>query len=225
MSNWTDTKREIKEWISKKADEPYLSMLKEELKGCKSVLDVGSGIHSPVTRIPRTFYLEGIDLLPVPKKKFQMHDAYKKGDVRHIRKFYKSKSFDAAVVLDVIEHLTKDDALQLLKDLEVITRKKIIILTPEGYHHQGEVDGNPYMTHLSGWKADEFRKRGYRVHGLQGLKILRGEEAGMKYKPWYAWLLLSHLTQSVTYFFPRIAFHLAAVKSLPGVDKKSKKMR
>ncbi len=223
MSKWTNIKQSIKDWISRKADEPYLSMLKNELKGCKSVLDVGYGIHSPVSRIPRTFHLEGIDLLPIPKKKFQMHDSYKKGDIRYLKKFYRKKSFDGAVVLDVIEHLSKSDALQLLKDLEVIVRKKIIIMTPEGFHHQGEIDGNPHMTHLSGWKTEEFKQKGYRTHGLQGLKIFRGEEASMKYKPWYFWLLISHLSQSIAYFFPRIAFHIVAIKSLSTASDKKER--
>ncbi len=207
-------KKEIKSRIIRSAEEPLLSELKKELKGLKSVLEVGSGIHSQFGKITRDYYLEGIDLLPINKnKKLWIHDAYKKGDVRFLRKFYKKNSFDAVVAIDVIEHLNKKDGIKLMEDMEWIARKKIIILTPEGFHKQGIVNGNPYMKHLSGWKSHEFKKRGYRVMGMHGLKIIRGKEASIKYKPWYVWLYISHLSQQITRFFPRIAFHIFAVKT------------
>ena len=216
MQSWNDLKSEIKEWIVRSAETPFLSALKNELKECGSVLEVGSGIHSQIGKVPRKFYLEGIDLLPIKKnKKLWIHDAYKKGDIRNLRKYYKNSSFDAVIAIDVIEHLTKKDGFRLLDDMEWIARKKIIILTPEGFHVQGTVDGNPFMEHLSGWSTGEFKKYGYTTHGMHGLKILRGEEASIKYKPWYVWILVSHLTQYITHFFPRIAFHIIAIKSLP----------
>lgn len=214
MLSWINTKKSIKQWIIKNAEEPLLSTLGSELNGCESVLDVGSGIHSPIGKIPRTFSLEGVDMLPRPKKAMRIHDKYKRGNILNLRELYKKKSFDGVIAIDVIEHLKKPDGLKLLKDLEWIARKKIIILTPAGFHYQGKVDNNPYMRHLSGWKSEEFKKYGYRCHGMHGLKLLRGEQAGIKFQPWYLWLLISHISQYVTHFFPNLAFHIIAVKTL-----------
>ncbi len=223
MLSWTQCKEEIKSWIVKSAEEPLLSTLRRELAGCKSVLEVGSGIHSPIGKVPRKFFLEGIDLLPIPKKDQWIHDAYKRGNIMYLRKYYKKRSFDAAIALDVIEHLTKEAGFRLLDDLEWIARKKIIILTPEGFHHQGEVERNSYMMHHSGWKSEEFRKSGYITHGMHGFKILRGEEAGIKFKPWYLWLFISHLSQYITFFFPRAAFHIIAIKTFDDSNAQQRK--
>lgn len=214
MLNWKKNKSDIKQWIVKKAEEPFLSVLTKELKRCDSVLDVGCGIYSSLGQIPKTFYSEGIDMLPSPKKALRIHDKYKRGNILNLREYYKKKSFDGVIAVDVIEHLKKSDGLKLLRDLEWIARKKIIILTPDGFHYQGEVDNNPYMRHLSGWKSKEFKKYGYRCYGMHGLKLLRGEQAGIRFKPWYLWLFLSHLSQYITRFFPSIAFHILAVKTV-----------
>lgn len=209
-----DFKINTKSIIVKKAESPLLNTLEKEFENCKRVLEVGSGIHSPMGKISRNFYLEGIDMLPINKnKKMWLHDNYKKGNIKNLRKYYKKNSFDGVVALDVIEHLTKEDGLKLISDIDYIAKKKIVILTPEGFHKQGTIDGNIYMTHLSGWKVNEFKKYGYKTHGMHGLKILRGKEASMKYKPWYFWLLISDLSQYITYFIPRIAFHIIAIKT------------
>lgn len=212
-TKWINLKKQIKFWVIKMAEEPFLTVLKDELQGCESVLDVGCGTNSSLGKIPKTFYSEGIDVF-FPTNKPKIHDKYKNANIVNLRRFYKKKSFDAAIAIDVIEHLTKSDGLRLLKDFELIARKKIIILTPSGFMYQGAVGGNQFQTHLSGWNAKDFSKYGYKCYGMHGLKILRGELAGIKYKPWYVWLFISHITQFFTKFFPNIAFHVLAIKNL-----------
>lgn len=213
MIKLTNYKQDIKSWITKKAEEPLCSTLKKELNTCRSVLDVGCGFNSPLGKISKTFYLQGIDAIP-QKKVLGIYDKYTVGNITNLRKYYKKKSFDGIVALDVIEHLKKSDGIKLIKDLEWIAKKKIIILTPSGFMYQGAVGGNPFQTHLSGWKAKDFYKYGFACYGMHGLKILRGELAGIKYKPWYIWLFISHVTQFITKHFPNIAFHVLAIKNI-----------
>lgn len=206
-------RKKIKKWIINSAEKPFLSVLKKELSGCKSVLDIGCGVNSSLGKIPKKFYSEGIDAF-FGEKKPVIYDRFKKGNITNLRKYYKKKSFDAVIAIDVIEHLKKGDGIKFLRDLEWIAREKIIILTPSGFMYQGPVGGNPFQVHLSGWNAKDFKKYGYKTYGMHGLKILRGELAGIKFKPWYIWLFISHLTQFITVFFPKIAFHILAVKTL-----------
>ena len=70
------------------------------------------------------------------------------------------------MAVEVIEHLSKVNALQALKEFERVTREAIFLTTPVGYHKKTPADGNPYQTHLSGWSAGEFKKLGFKVRFL-----------------------------------------------------------
>ena len=117
--------------------------------------------------------------------------------------------------LEVLEHLTKKEGYELIKKMESIAKRKIIISTPNGFLPQEEHDSNKLQIHKSGWTVDEFKNLGYKVEGIGGLKILRkGEKTEFKYGPRILNLIFSNLTQKITYRFPRLAFELFAVKKL-----------
>lgn len=197
-------------------DQAYYQALARELQGCQSVLDVGCGKNSPLAKVKKNFYSEGLDIHrpSVEKsKEAKIHDRYRVGDIRRIEKFYQPKTFDAVIALDLIEHLTKKDGLALLKKIEKTAKKKVILLTPNGFIKQDPYEDNLYQIHHSGWKAGEFKRLGYKVYGMRGLKFIRGEGATIKLKPWLFWGLVSSLSEFLVYFFPRLAYQLLAVKT------------
>lgn len=206
------TKTILKNLLIEKSEEHYYKIIADELKGCKTVLDVGCGVNSPLGKIPKTFYLEGVDLVS-KNEVSKFHDKFVKKNIMNIYSIYKPNSFDAVVFLNCIEHLKRSDGKKMLEDLEKIAKKKIIISTPNGFLTQDPQPGNPYQEHISGWYVKDFKGKGYRVYGLRGFKALRGEFALVKYKPWYLWLLISYFTQFVLFYFPKHAFELMAVKS------------
>lgn len=78
-------------------------------------------------------------------------------------KTFADKSVDSVCIIDVIEHLSKDDGYVLIKEAERIARKQIIIFTPLGYmsNHAEEKDGwglngGKMQEHLSGWLPEDF---------------------------------------------------------------------
>ncbi len=101
-------------------------------------------------------YLVGIDIyrpyLEVAKKIY--HDVVV-GDVRFLP--FRIKSVDVIIVTELIEHLSKSDAYNLIKDIEVIAKKQLQLITPVGdnskYHLE---DNNPWQAHLSKWLPEEF---------------------------------------------------------------------
>ena len=205
----------MREFIRKYQDIFYFKSIQRLLSGSKSVLDVGCGADSPLNRVKKTFYSEGVDLFKESiekSKKKRIHDAYKLSDIRDIDKLYKNKSFDAVIGLDVIEHLTKKDSVTLIKKMEKIARKKVILLTTNGFYHQDAYDNNPYQIHQSEWKRIDLERLGYKVYGLRGLKYLRGEYATIKYKPWFFWGLIAFLSEVPLFFAPDFSYHLLAVK-------------
>ena len=129
------------------------------------------------------------------------------------------KSFDCVVALDLIEHLDKSDGFKLIKIMESIARKKVIIFTPNGFLKQEPYDDNIWQEHKSGWEVDEMKDLGFQVYGQGGLKYLRGDQARIKYRPEFFWSRLSYISQKIVEENPKYSFQLLCVKNLD-VDKK-----
>jgi hypothetical protein len=123
-------------------------------------------------------------------------------------------SFDAVIALDVIEHLEKHEGFRLIRAMELIARKAVVIFTPNGLLPQGEHECNKYQAHLSGWHVDELRDMGYSVVGINGWKPLRGEHALIKYWPRLFWDRVSRLTQPWSENKPEKAFAILCVKKI-----------
>lgn len=207
----------IREWIVEKGDIFYYWILSRQLSHVESVLDVGCGACSPLRKIPKTFHSVGIDIFQesiTRSKSMHIHDAYIRSDVTKIHKIFRRKSFDAVIALDLIEHLTKKDGEKLLVAMEAIARKKVIVMTPNGFYKQEPYEGNKYQIHKSGWSVEDFRSRGFAVYGIRGVQWIRGEYATIRLKPWFLWGLIATLSEQLTMFFPNIAYQLFAVKNL-----------
>lgn len=198
-------------------DALYYSLLRSELEGMKSVLDVGCGARSPIGKIPKTFHAIGFDVFEesvAVSKKIHIHDDYILGDVRKVNALVPAKSVDAVIALDLIEHLTKKEGEQLLSAMERIAKRKVIVMTPNGFYPQEPYEKNPYQVHKSGWTTQDFRSRGYNVLGIRGFKMLRGEYATIRWKPWFVWGAISALSQYILLWFPKLSYQLFATKNV-----------
>lgn len=205
----------FKQWLIDIGDTVYYTKLSHELRDAETVLDVGCGARSPIAKVKKSFRSVGLDIFKrsiEQSRRAHIHDDYVVGDVVKLSSYIKEKSFDAVIALDLIEHLPKKDGIAMLKQMETIARKKVILLTPNGYINQEPYEGNPYQIHKSGWTTEDFAARGYILRGMRGLKWLRGEYATIKFKPWIFWSAVSVLSEFIVYFFPRYANQLFAVK-------------
>jgi len=110
------------------------ALLRKEIDTAWSILDIGSGRNPSIAVLGKKDWCVGIDhYLPYIKteKNKQVHDANILGDVRALP--FKDNSFDCAVATEIIEHLKKDDGLIMLSEMERVSRKKIILTTPNGF--------------------------------------------------------------------------------------------
>lgn len=193
----------------------YVHLLNRELRGCKSVLELGCGKNSPLRHVKKKWHAVGVDLFEDAineSKTRSIHDEYVIGDVLNVD--FKERSFDAVIALDLIEHLKKEEGYKLLEHMQKFARKKVIIFTPNGFLEQGVLENNPFQQHHSGWSAQEMQKRGFRVYGVNGLKFLRGERARIKYSPKIVFEAISIISQIFTYFFPSHSFQIFCVKRI-----------
>lgn len=210
--NWRRTIRHVAErWI------PYglLSGLSRAFRGCETVLDIGCGTDSMMQHVACTHRVIGLDrYLPslLRNRREGRYSAWIQADILALP--FAERAVDAVVALDVIEHMHKEEGIRLLESLERIARKRVVILTPNGFVPQPAND-NPWQEHKSGWTVDDFEKRGYRVSGVYGWKWLRGPYARLRFRPWIFWEAVSAISHLVTVRNPRLAYHLLAEYTRP----------
>jgi SAM-dependent methyltransferase len=193
------------------------SALARALRGCDSVLDVGCGATSPLAATARPRLAIGMDVSTADLRRAQRdgwHHALVRGDVRDVARLFAPASFDAVVALDVIEHLPRDAALRALCDLERVARRRLVVVTPNGFVPQAGTPENPFQEHLCGFTVDDMRERGFAVTGTYGLRVLLGPYAGVRWQPAPLWRRVADLSALATARLPRLAFSLLCVKEV-----------
>ena len=194
--------------------------IRQALSGCQSVLDIGCGTGELMAQVNKGgFYAVGVDLfkpyLKMAKEK-HAHNEFVKGDIETLE--FKPKSFDAVMAIDIIEHLEKEKGTILINKMKSWARKKVLLITPNGYVSQHEYDANPYQIHKSGWTVNEMKEFGFKTYGIGGLSCLKGEKAEVRFKPKIFWEVFSEVSQKITFKFPSSAFELLCVKTLTCED-------
>ena len=203
--------------------------LARELKGCDTVLDLGCGYNSFLQYCPPKFSVGVEYFVPylLESKRNGIHNSYIRADIRKVE--FAPCSFDAVLLLNVIEHMDRQDVLALLSKASMTARKKIIVISPNGFLYQGAADANELQAHKSGWHPQELINEGFKAYGVNGLRIFRKDShrAGkqnyensllstIRFNPRIFWLIIAELSQVIAYYFPKAAFEVFYVKKRGG---------
>jgi beta-1,4-mannosyl-glycoprotein beta-1,4-N-acetylglucosaminyltransferase len=214
LANIKMIKATIRKVIPSTANE-IENILSKELAGNKKVLDLGCGKNSPIRFLKdkkgfENLYTLGVDIftpyIDLNKNGDHIHSEYLNSNIFEIQ--FPDKSFDTAILFDVVEHFDRNDFLEFLPKLEKIV-SKIIVITPNGFIEQGDHDKNPYQSHRSGWTVADFNSLGFTCTGLSGYKPFYT----MKYIPSLLRILISDISNFFVKNKPEKAFHLVAIKT------------
>lgn len=200
----------------------------------KIALDIGCGVSSHLTCFRHNIQTIGLDAHTIETAKMNnVHDHYIVADIvnmpaeqiqEKIHQVAKVDKVDLVAMYGVIEHFTKFDGWELLKKVEKISSRFILIETPNGFVPQGPEFGNPFQRHLSGWFPHDFAGLGYNVYGSYGTKYMRGYMGEPRVRFPGARLLddifLTRLFNCRKH--PQHAFNITAIKDLHGVEPKYK---
>ena len=127
------------------------SLLEDDM----SILDLGCGDQKIINRLKGTHFTVDI------------WEKFKPDLVWNLNKLplpFADNSFDVILILDVIEHLTKENGLKLLEEAKRVANKKIVIFTPLWWTSnlyymndpQSAYYGNKYEEHQSLWSREDF---------------------------------------------------------------------
>lgn len=184
----------------------------------KTILDVGCGNGDPMAIINSEgkFDATGVDIYEPYLRKCKSRKIYKKlikTDVRDLP--FQNGEFDVVVSFHVLEHLTKKEGKLMLKKMESIAKKRVVIALPHGHLPQEEFDGNTHQEHISEWYPKELKKMGYKVVG-QGLLAIYGNVNVVEKFGFFSNVIfaLSLLSQPLLLFKPEMARYLICRKNL-----------
>lgn len=185
--------------------------LRAAFHDCESILDLGCGTESMVHQFAAGRFVAGLDRhYPslLHNRGQGNYAAHVQGDILDAP--FGKGTFDAVVALDVLEHFTREQGLQMLALMKDMARKRVVVLTPNGFLPQPASE-NPWQLHRSGWTEEDFRGMGFAVHGIYGWKRLRGMYARLRCRPWLFWEGVSRLSQPFCRHHPERAFLICAV--------------
>jgi len=144
-----------------------------------TVLDVACGL-SLKSKYLGAAYILGIDIHEPYLRAIEYNGIYNviKYDVLKLDNIILDNSFEIVYILDIIEHLPKQDALNLI---DICKRKcscAVVTETPLGYVPQNlDILGfgaNELQTHRSGWTISELESLGFscilRKYTMQNIK-------------------------------------------------------
>jgi hypothetical protein len=145
-----------------------INEIRRSIKDCSSFLDLGCGNNSPYLKYlhKSSHRAVAVDLYA------NIQSGYQKiirSDVLDCIKCMPDKSFDVVLAFDIVEHLNEPDSWLLIREMERVAIKRVVIVTPNGFW-PGMIDG-PGMTHLSGITSQEFQNAGYATWGGVGSHV------------------------------------------------------
>lgn len=116
------------------------------------ILDCGCGRGRWGYLLHKKHDLIGIDVMKEYLLVSKRYEQTILGDVAYLP--FKPKSFDTALAIELVEHLTKTRGYKFLKELKSVT-KRIVLTTPKEYVQINFGDTHP-ETHRSSWNRDEI---------------------------------------------------------------------
>ena len=179
------------------------------IKPAFSVLDIGCGIRPQQFITPELLiciepHHEYVEIL-----KKNLHNANAviiPLDAIQALKGLPNRSVDCIFLIDVIEHMTKEVGVEVIRECERVARQQVVLFTPLGFMPQetltGEVDGwnlhgGDWQDHKSGWYPEDFP--GWDVVACKHLHAMdvKGEAIDPPYGAFYA---IKSISKNANYF-------------------------
>jgi hypothetical protein len=158
----------------------YRHLIRLLASDCGSVLDVGTGLMRSLEAMPCTIKV-GLEVHRPYLESRELADAVPlNASALEIERLFVPGAVDLVTLIDVLEHFDQAEALEVLRQVEVVARRRIVLFTPRGVFPQGGHDsfglgGEEFQRHRSAWEPGDLARLGYRVAVLEGFHDSRNE--------------------------------------------------
>lgn len=128
-------------------------------KSNRKVLDIGAGEGKWGRRLKgKVPLITGVEVWQPYVNQYSLHSLYDHLIIDDVRNLTKEQiaGFDVVVMGDVLEHLSKTDAIEVLAKLKAGV-KEIYLSIPVTVCIQGAANGNPFEEHKYHWSDREIR--------------------------------------------------------------------
>jgi glycosyltransferase involved in cell wall biosynthesis len=145
----------------------FENILHSVLKDASRILDLGCGIGDYLRQTNSSQYVVGVDphLPYVEKAKDRVPWAtvFNTDGISYLKE--SNEQFDCILLIDVLEHLEPDDAIQLVEEAKKHCKGIILSQIPIGVHQQHHdawnMGGEFWQTHRSTWDAETVQQLGF----------------------------------------------------------------
>ncbi len=158
----------------------YRHLVRTLAADCTSVLDVGTGLMRSLGEL-RCPVKVGLDA----HRPYLMHREIAgavpiNANALEVERLFVPGAVDLVTLIDVLEHFPPDDALEVLRQVETVARRRVVLFTPRGGFPQEGHDlfglgGEELQQHRSTWESSDLVKLGYRVAILTDFHDARNE--------------------------------------------------
>lgn len=210
----------LAQWLRPRVPFTVLNTVWRNLdKSAITIIDLGCGRGIPMRYINRNgqFRVTAVDVHEPWLDEAWATGAYSECILHDLRTLPTNKmEYDVALCLDVLEHSAKEESVELLKKMEKMAQKQVIVSMPVGKYVQHPAEGNPFQEHKCQWIPEEMRALGYRVRGV-GMKGI-GSDTGLSadaprsVMPFFYFLYV--LAGLFVYYFPKYAEEMVCIKNL-----------
>jgi hypothetical protein len=151
----------------------YRPLMRRLARGCRSVLDVGTGLMHSLEESPCEVKV-GLDAHRPYLEHRRVPEAVPvNASALDMERLFVPGSVDLVTLIDVIEHFSAADAGEVLRQAEAVARMRVALFTPRGHFPQAGHDafglgGEELQRHRSSWEPGDLTARGYRVVVLAG---------------------------------------------------------
>lgn len=156
-----DRHKEIFDWSGHHVREMITMLYPPDTR----ILDVGAGQGKYRVLLPEYEYIWAVEVFEPYVTGNRLREIYHNVIVQDVRDFINESGYSflsgmVVIMGDVLEHLTRDDAQYVLRELRRYNVEEIIVVVPYEYP-QDEEDGNVHQAHLQDDLTVESMTRDY----------------------------------------------------------------
>jgi len=160
--------------LGKKESVDWVELKKNEIN---SILDVGagSGTYFRLMSHIKEFNWSAVEVWKPYIDKYNLNQLYHTVHNTNIKDFIWDKDYDLTITGDILEHLSKEDAVIIVNN--ILSHSKFLLISiPIVHYPQDEINNNPFEYHV---KDDWSHSEMLQTFGNNIKKFIECEEIGI----------------------------------------------